>query len=70
MGLGAKRPDGERLAKRHGAVTLPERTALGQSARDVLAELAASVGLCGVDDRPAPADLLDRFARNQTISEQ
>ncbi len=63
-------PDGERLAKRHGAVTLTERMALGQSARDVLAELATSVGLCDVDDRPAPADLVAIFARSQTIREQ
>jgi glutamyl-tRNA synthetase len=35
--------DGERLAKRHGAVTLEERLALGQSADEVRAELLASV---------------------------
>jgi glutamyl-tRNA synthetase len=35
--------DGERLAKRHGAVTLEERLALGQSAAEVRAELLASV---------------------------
>ena len=34
-------PDGERLAKRHGAVTLADRAALGQSAADVRGELAA-----------------------------
>ena len=38
-------PDGQRLAKRHGAVTLADRAALGQSAADVRDELAASLGL-------------------------
>jgi glutamyl-tRNA synthetase len=32
-------PDGQRLAKRHGAVTLADRAALGQSAGDVRREL-------------------------------
>src|SRR3954469_5170816 len=38
-------PDGARLAKRHGAVTLADRAAQGQSPDDVRALLAASVGL-------------------------
>ena len=38
-------PDGARLAKRHGAVTLAERTARGQTPAAVRAELAAGVGL-------------------------
>jgi glutamyl-tRNA synthetase len=37
--------DGARLAKRHGAVTLEERLASGQTAAQVLAELLGSVGL-------------------------
>lgn len=37
-------PDGSRLAKRHGAVTLADRTAAGESAIDVLHWLAKSLG--------------------------
>jgi glutamyl-tRNA synthetase len=38
-------PDGARLAKRHGAVTLADRAAAGESAAAVRAGLLASVGL-------------------------
>jgi glutamyl-tRNA synthetase len=55
-------PDGTRLAKRHGAVTLAERAARGESANDVRAELAASLGLCAPDERPTAADLVGRFS--------
>ena len=54
-------PDGGRLSKRHGAITLGERLALGQSAAEVRSELAASVGLCTADERPSMAELLARF---------
>jgi glutamyl-tRNA synthetase len=54
-------PDGTRLAKRHGAVTLADRAALGQSADDVRAELAASVGLAEPGERVSPAELVERF---------
>jgi glutamyl-tRNA synthetase len=50
-------PDGARLAKRHGAVTLADRRALGESPADVVAFLAGTLGLEG---RSAP-ELLDRF---------
>ncbi|MBI5105142.1 MAG: tRNA glutamyl-Q(34) synthetase GluQRS [Solirubrobacterales bacterium] len=53
--------DGARLAKRHGAVTLEDRMALGETPDGVRARLAASVGLCGPDERPAPGDLVARF---------
>ena len=39
--------DGTRLAKRHGAVTLEDRRALGESAADVRARLLESAGLPG-----------------------
>jgi len=39
--------DGARLAKRHGAVTLADRAALGESPADVRAALLRSVGLPG-----------------------
>jgi glutamyl-tRNA synthetase len=54
-------PDGARLAKRHGAVTLADRASLGQSPEDVRAELAASVGLAEPGERPAPDELVARF---------
>lgn len=54
-------PDGARLAKRHGAVTLADRAALGDDATTVRAELAASVGLCAPTDRPGLDELLAAF---------
>ncbi len=54
-------PDGARLAKRHGAVTLADRAARGESALDVRAQLAATVGLAEPGERPSLHDLLDRF---------
>lgn len=54
-------PDGRRLAKRHGAVTLAARAAAGQSPEDVRAELAASVGLQEPGERLTPAELVARF---------
>jgi glutamyl-tRNA synthetase len=55
-------PDGRRLAKRDGAVTLADRRALGETADDVRGALAASLGLCGADERPSPRELVERFA--------
>jgi glutamyl-tRNA synthetase len=55
-------PDGERLAKRHGAVTLADRAALGETPDDVRATLAASVGLCAPGERITTADLVERFS--------
>jgi glutamyl-tRNA synthetase len=55
-------PDGARLAKRHGAVTLADRARLGESPDDVRAALAASLGLCAPGERPSPAQLIERFA--------
>jgi len=54
-------PDGARLAKRHGAVTLADRAARGESVDDVRAMLAASVGLAEPGERPTPAELVERF---------
>lgn len=54
-------PNGERLAKRHGAVTLSDRDALGEAPADALAWMAASLGLAKTDERPAAADLVPRF---------
>jgi glutamyl-tRNA synthetase len=54
-------PDGQRLAKRDGAVTLTDLTALGVTPTEVLTGLAASLGLAEAHERLTPADLLDRF---------
>jgi glutamyl-tRNA synthetase len=53
-------PDGARLAKRHGAVTLADRAAHGETAEDVRVALLASVGLPG--DLDAACAALDPAA--------
>jgi glutamyl-tRNA synthetase len=53
--------DGARLAKRHGAVTLADRLEQGESAADVRAHLATSVGLAAPGERPSAAELVARF---------
>ncbi|MCD6726024.1 MAG: tRNA glutamyl-Q(34) synthetase GluQRS [Solirubrobacteraceae bacterium] len=53
--------DGARLAKRHGAVTLADRAALGETPERVRSDLAASVGLAAPGERPAPAELVERM---------
>lgn len=53
--------DGERLAKRHGAVTLEELAVLGLDANAVRGLLARSLGLAGPAASPSPAKLLGRF---------
>lgn len=55
-------PDGARLAKRHGAVTLADLAARGCRPDQALGRLAASVGLAAPGEAVAdPAVLLDRF---------
>lgn len=55
-------PDGSRLAKRHGAVTLDDLAARGVGVAQVLARLGASLGLCAADDDVRADDLVERFA--------
>ena len=55
-------PDGSRLAKRHGAVTLDDLAARGASAGEVCARLAASLGIDTGGRAVMAGDLLDRFA--------
>ncbi|MGZ4701901.1 MAG: tRNA glutamyl-Q(34) synthetase GluQRS [Ilumatobacteraceae bacterium] len=55
-------PDGTRLAKRHGAVTLDDLAARGASPGDVCARLAASLGIDTGGQAVMAGDLLDRFA--------
>jgi glutamyl-tRNA synthetase len=54
-------PDGERLAKRHGAVTLADQAAAGRTPADVLGAMAASLGLAEPGQRVSAGDLVDRF---------
>jgi glutamyl-tRNA synthetase len=54
-------PDGSRLAKRHGAVTLADLAARGIGADAALAMLGASLGLCAADERVTTAELVERF---------
>jgi len=54
-------PNGERLAKRHGAVTLADRAALGESAIDAVAWMATSLGPAAPRGRPTAADLVAGF---------
>lgn len=54
-------PDGRRLAKRHGAVSLADRTELGETPADVVAWMALSLGLAEPGERPAASDLVGRF---------
>ena len=55
-------PDGARLAKRHGAVTLADRAKLGEDAGDVRSYLAWTVGLAAPGERVTPAELVERFS--------
>jgi glutamyl-tRNA synthetase len=54
-------PDGARLAKRHGAVTLADRLERGDTPADVLAFLASTLGLAEPGEQVTPADLTERF---------
>jgi len=54
-------PDGSRLAKRHGAVTLQDLAERGVSPTGVLARLGASLGLCSLFDSVTIADLAVDF---------
>ena len=54
-------PNGDRLAKRDGAVTLDDRRALGQEPGEVLRMLAASLGLCAPGEGVTATDLIARF---------
>jgi glutamyl-tRNA synthetase len=53
--------DGRRLAKRHGAVTLADRAARGQTPTDALAWMGVSLGLAAPGEAVDPALLLARF---------
>ena len=54
-------PDGERLAKRHGSVTLDEQLAGGRSIDDLVSMFAVSLGLAVVGERVTVDDVAARF---------
>jgi glutamyl-tRNA synthetase len=54
-------PDGRRLAKRHGAVTLADRAARGEGPERVLAWMARSLGLAEAGESPTLQEMLARF---------
>jgi glutamyl-tRNA synthetase len=54
--------DGQRLAKRHGSVTLAELAAAGVTPSDVRSRLAVSLGLATTHERPSARELVARFA--------
>lgn len=54
-------PDGERLAKRHGAVTLADLAVRGLDPAAVLSMLAASLGLAEEGEQVGLDDLVGRF---------
>jgi glutamyl-tRNA synthetase len=54
-------PDGERLAKRHGAASLAELRERGVSPESVVGWLAASAGLAADGEETTPAALLRRW---------
>ena len=68
-------PDGNRLAKRHGAVTLADRRALGETPAEFAGWLAASAGLLDQAEPLSPANLrelaagfdVDRLDRSPTV---
>lgn len=61
--------DGERLAKRHGAVTLHDLAERGVEAAAVRARLAVSLGLAEPDEPVSMAALLERFDPDRLPSE-
>ncbi|MBI3977296.1 MAG: tRNA glutamyl-Q(34) synthetase GluQRS [Chloroflexi bacterium] len=53
--------DGERLAKRHGAVSIAEARAAGRRSEDVVGLLAHSLGLLDRSEPVTPAELVPHF---------
>lgn len=54
-------PRGERLAKRHGAVTLDDQNSLGRSDVEILSVLAVSLGLADANETVTAPELVERF---------
>lgn len=62
-------PNGDRLAKRHGAVTLGDRQSQGESPEQVLSYLGSTLDLCRPDERVSASELCDRFSPDQLPKE-
>lgn len=54
-------PDGERLAKRHGSVTLADQLAFGRSIPEVVSTFARSLGLAEPEETVSVDDVVARF---------
>ena len=54
-------PDGERLAKRHGSVTLDDQRAMGRTPTEIRSVFAHSLGLCEQNEQPSLDELIRRF---------
>jgi glutamyl-tRNA synthetase len=54
-------PDGRRLAKRHGSISVRGLREAGVSPRRLIGRLAATLGLCDAGAHLAPRDLLEGF---------
>lgn len=54
-------PDGERLAKRHGAVTLDDQRAMGRTPAEVRSVFAHSLGLSEENEQVSLDELIERF---------
>ena len=57
--------DGERLAKRHGAITLSDWRASGRTAEELVAAMATSLGLVGQGESASLDTLVDHFSRER-----
>jgi glutamyl-tRNA synthetase len=55
-------PDGERLSKRHGSVTLREAREAGATPEQVVGWLASTCGLAEPGEHCSPRDLIGRFS--------
>jgi glutamyl-tRNA synthetase len=58
-------PDGSRLAKRHGAVTLADLAGRGVDAAEVRSRLATTLGLATEGESVGMPELVDRFDPGQ-----
>lgn len=54
-------PDRERLAKRHGSVSLSELVAAGRTPEQLVGAMGESLGLASTSETATPESLLDRF---------
>jgi glutamyl-tRNA synthetase len=58
-------PDGKRLSKRHGAISVRAYRAAGWTAERLVGRLGASLGLCPPETALRPADLVAAFSFTQ-----